>query len=228
MIKILVFDLDDTLFPEHEFVRSGFKAVGAWMLNEYSVANFFEVAWQFFEEGKRGKIFNLTLKQLGVEDESLIIEKMLQIYREHQPTLSLYPDARWAINYFQQNKQLGLITDGYLTTQGNKVDALGIEANFDVIVYSDLYGRENWKPSPVPYLKVMELTGCQGAECLYVGDNPSKDFVTAKKLDWITVQICREGGEYSKIMPEKNYEANFQIKSLMELKNIPYSKGTID
>ncbi|MBE9166663.1 hypothetical protein IQ238_03645 [Pleurocapsales cyanobacterium LEGE 06147] len=78
MIKILVFDLDDKLFPEHKFVRSGFKAVGAWMLNEYSVADFFEVAWQFFEQGKRGKIFNLTLKQLGMADEPLIIEKMLQ------------------------------------------------------------------------------------------------------------------------------------------------------
>lgn len=26
--KIIVFDVDDTLFPEREFVRSGFQAVG--------------------------------------------------------------------------------------------------------------------------------------------------------------------------------------------------------
>ena len=203
MIKLLVFDLDDTLFPEREFVRSGFQAVGAWMLNKYSVAGFFEVAWKFFKDGKRGKIFNLTLEQLGVEYGPPMIQELLQIYREHKPTLSLYNDAQWAINYFKKDKQLGIITDGYSITQRNKVEALKIEANFDTVIYSDLYGRENWKPSPVPYLKVMELTGCKGAECIYIGDNPRKDFVTAKNLDWMTVKICREEGEYSKIMPGK-------------------------
>lgn len=220
MIKVLVFDVDDTLFPEHEFVRSGFQAVGNWMLKKYSVPSFFEVAWKFFAEGKRGRIFNLTLEQLGVEYEPLMIQKLLQIYREHKPTISLYNDARWAIKYFKGYKQLGIITDGYLITQQNKVEALGIEANFDVIFYSDLYGRENWKPSPFPYLKVMELTRCQGAEYVYVGDNPRKDFVTAKKLNWMTVQICREGGEYSKVTPEKSHNSDFQIQSLLELKNI--------
>ncbi len=220
MIKLLVFDLDDTLFPEREFVRSGFQAVGVWMLNKYSVAGFFEVAWKFFEEGKRGKIFNLTLEQLGVEYGPLMIQELLQIYREHKPTLSLYNDAQWAINYFKKDKQLGIITDGYLITQRNKVEALKIEANFDTIIYSDLYGRKNWKPSPVSYLKLMELTGCKGTECIYIGDNPRKDFVTAKNLDWMTAQICREGGEYCKIMPEKSHEANFKIKSLMELREL--------
>ena len=220
MIKVLVFDLDDTLFPEGEFVRSGFQTVGAWMLNKYSVAGFFEVAWKFFKDGKRGKIFNLTLEQLGVEYGPLMIQELLQIYREHKPTLSLYNDAQWAINYFKKDKQLGIITDGYLITQRNKVEALKIEANFDTIIYSDLYGRKNWKPSPVPYLKVMELTGCKGAECIYIGDNPRKDFVTANNLGWMTVRIFRQGGEYSSITPERRYDADLKITSLFELKEI--------
>jgi putative hydrolase of the HAD superfamily len=66
----------------------------------------------------------------------------------------------------------------------------------------------------------MEATKCPGANCLYVGDNPRKDFVTAKKLDWTTVQICREVGEYSDVISEDSYEAKFKIKSLLELKSI--------
>jgi putative hydrolase of the HAD superfamily len=150
-IEFLVFDLDDTLFPEREFVQSGFQAVGNWMSHKYSVVDFFEVAWQLFIEGKRGKIFNLTLEKLGVKYESSIIHELLQIYREHKPNISLHEDAKWAINYFKKDRKLGLITDGYLMTQKNKVEALGIESNFDVIVYSDFYGRDSWKPSPVPY-----------------------------------------------------------------------------
>jgi putative hydrolase of the HAD superfamily len=105
-------------------------------------------------------------------------------------------------------------------TQQNKVKALGIEASFNAIVYSDLYGRDSWKPSPVPYNQIMQLLSCKGKECVYVADNPQKDFITAKNLGWLTVQICREGGEYAKIIPEKSHEANFKIKSLLELKHI--------
>lgn len=219
-IEVLVFDLDDTLFPEREFVRSGFQAVGNWISDKYSVVDFFEVAWQLFIAGKRGKIFNLTLEKLGVKYETSMIQDLLQIYREHKPNISLHEDAKWAINYFKKEHKLGLITDGYLMTQQNKVEALGIESNFEIIVYSDFYGRDSWKPSPVAYLKVMEATKYQGANCLYIGDNPSKDFVTAKKLDWTTVQICREVGEYSDVISEDSYQAKFKIKSLLELKSI--------
>lgn len=96
------------------------------------------------------------------------------------------------IEYFKGNKKLGAIADGYLTTQRNKLEALHIGNSCDTIVYSDEYGRENWKRSPVPYLKVREFRGFQGSKCVYVGDNPHKDFVTAKKLSLLTVQIARQ------------------------------------
>lgn len=220
MIKIIVFDVDDTLFPEREFVRSGFQAVGEWILNKYAVPGFFEVAWKFFAQGNRGKIFNLALAEIGLEDDHQIIQELIQIYREHKPQISLFSDARWAIDYFKGHKKLGAITDGYLTTQRNKVEALHIANSFDTIIYTDEYGRENWKPSPVPYLKVMELTGFQGSECVYVGDNPHKDFVTAKKLSWLTVQIKRQNGEYSKTPAAPGYEAERTILSLTELETI--------
>ncbi len=220
MIKIIVFDVDDTLFPEREFVRSGFQAVGEWILNKYADPGFFEFAWKFFAQGNRGKIFNLVLAEIGMEDDPQIIQELIQIYRKHKPQISLYSDARWAIDYFKGHKKLGGITDGYLTTQRNKVEALHIANSFDTIIYSDEYRRENWKPSPVPYLKAMGLTGFQGSECVYVGDNPHKDFVTAKKLSGRTVQIDRQNGEYSKTPAAPGYEADRTILSLTELETI--------
>lgn len=219
MLKAVVFDLDDTLFPEYEFVWSGFQAVSDWVATKYASTGFFEVAWQFFQQGNRNNIFNLALEKLRVEYETDVIQELVQIYRQHKPTISLYEDAKWAIAYFK-NYQIGMITDGYLLTQQNKVEALGIEPSFDAIIYSDAYGRENWKPSPLPYKKIMNLLECSGKECVYIADNPSKDFVTANTLDWMTVQICRVHGEYSKILSKKSHEAKFKIKSLLELKNI--------
>jgi len=220
MIKAIVFDLDDTLYPEHKFVLSGFQAVNEWVSHYYNTPGFFELAKRFFEEGHRGNIFNLTLDSLGIKYDFNVIQKLLQVYREHKPSISLHEDVKWAIYYFRQSKQLGIITDGYFTTQKNKVVSLGIEEYFDVIVYSDQYGKECWKPSPFPYLKIMEELGRQGNECMYVGDNPCKDFVTAKVLGWSTVQICRERGEYYSITVTKSYEADFRIPDLYYLKEI--------
>lgn len=219
-IKILVFDLDDTLFPEREFVFSGFRAVGDWMFSQYAIPDFFEVAWKLFNQGKRGLIFNQALEQIGIEPKPDLIQQLIQVYRRHKPTIFLHEDAEWALNYFKSQKQLGLITNGFLETQQNKVRALGIESRFNQIVYCDSYGFENWKPSLIPYQKMMEITGFESQEYVYVGDHPHKDFIAAKKLGWTTVRICRDGGEYSTMAAEESHEADLKITSLYELKNI--------
>jgi putative hydrolase of the HAD superfamily len=220
MINVLVFDLDDTLFSEAEFVKSGLQTAGNWILTKYANANFFDVSWQLFNQGNRNNIFDLTLEQLDLDFNLNTIQELVQIYRKHKPVISLYEDAIWATNYFKNYKKMGLITDGYLETQKNKVKALGIESVFDAIVYSDFYGRESWKPSPLPYQKIMESIQCEGQECVYIGDNPSKDFVTAKKLGWMTIHIDRLHGEYSRIATNSDYEADIKISSLTDLKEV--------
>jgi putative hydrolase of the HAD superfamily len=220
MRQQLVFDLDDTLFPESDFVRSGFRAVDQWISEKYSTSGFFDIAWSFFVSGKREKIFDLTIENLNIKNTTDLIKDLLTTYREHKPTISLFEDAEWAINYFGSRQDLGLITDGYLVTQENKVEALGIKPFFKTIIFSDAYGSQNWKPSPFPYLKAMELMNCPGENCVYVGDNPKKDFVSAKELGWVTVQIYREGTEYANFTHEASHKADFKIESLIELKTL--------
>jgi putative hydrolase of the HAD superfamily len=216
-IQVIVFDLDDTLFPEHEFVLSGLKAVGNWMLEQYAVTDFFNVAWNLFQTGQRGTIFNQTLDYLNVEYSSDLIQDLVQVYRDHQPSITLHPDARWAIEHFKPHKQLGLITNGFLKTQQNKVQALAIGSCFDALIYCDVYGRESWKPSPLPYQKLMETTKLHGANHLYVGDHPNKDFVAAKQLGWMTLRICRQDGEHTAVPATAETDAHCKIESLYEL-----------
>lgn len=220
MIQAVVFDLDDTLFPERQFVQSGFRAVGEYVKERFGVDAFFEHAERIFAQGTRGTVFNLALEKLGLEINAPVIAELLRVYRDHRPQIDLYDDARWAIDFFYKSKKLGIITDGFFITQRNKVRALGIESNFDVLLYSDEYGRENWKPSPVPYQKVMAALACSGKQCVYIADNPRKDFVTARKLGWHTIRICRKTSEYSHLMAEEGYDADNRIESLFELKEM--------
>lgn len=219
-LKFIVFDLDDTLFPEHQFVYSGFHAVGEWVLNRCGVFGFFDLAWSLFQAGQRRTIFNQTLKQLEVEYDAELISQMVQVYRQHNPKISLHPDADWAIDFFSSDRTIGMITNGFLETQQKKVRTLGIEQRINHILYCDTLGAEYWKPSFVPYQKMMELTGFQGKNCAYIGDHPAKDFIGAKQLGWTTVRICRDDGEYASMNVAVDQEAQYKIKSLYELKII--------
>jgi putative hydrolase of the HAD superfamily len=219
-IKVLVFDLDDTLFPEHQFVLSGFQAVGDWIANQFAIPGFFDIAWNLFQQGKRGTIFDQTLDILGIPYTPELIQKLVQIYRDHKPTISLHEDAAWALNYFKPERSLGLITNGFPVTQQNKIDALGVESNFAAIICCGAYGSEYYKPSPFAYQKMMEMTGYQPDEYVYVGDHPYKDFIGAKTSGWTTVRICRPDGEYASMEAPESHDAQFKITSLYALNDI--------
>jgi putative hydrolase of the HAD superfamily len=220
MNSALVFDLDDTLYPERMFVLGGFRAVDAWLSAQDAVNGFYDIAVRLFDEGCRGHVFDLALASLGVAHDAESIARLVSVYREHEPILTLHDDARWALERFRDTHRLGLLTDGYLATQRRKVRALGIESSFDVIVYSDAYGRECWKPSPVPYRAIMQRLGRPGDCCTYISDNATKDFTSPRELGWTTVQIRRADGEYRHAVGDLGCGAQFEIESLYELEGL--------
>ncbi len=217
MIQAVVFDLDDTLYPEREFVHSGFRAVDEWLQAQHGIGGFLDQARSHFAAGNRGRVFDAALESLRVPAGGDLIQQMVRVYRAHKPRISVYPDAQEAIARLHGQKLLGIITDGYLLTQQNKVAALGIAGQFDAVIYSDAYGREHWKPDPLPYRRFMEASSCGRGECVYAGDNPRKDFVAARKLGWMTVQVCRPDGEYGEVIAPPDHQADFRVNSLKEL-----------
>jgi len=225
MIRSLVFDLDDTLFPEREFVYSGFEAVDKWLRKEKGIAGFRGHAIAEFKSGVRRKIFDRSLLLLGVPHDGQLIEQMVAIYRDHQPRIHLFQDAEWALDHFSSSCRLALLTDGYLAVQQRKVAALKLSDRFATIVYSDRFGREGWKPSPRPYEQIITELGCAPAECVYVGDNPAKDFITARRLGWFTVRVRHPHGEHCEVRSDQDHEAHAEIESLQELEQVLSRNG---
>lgn len=219
-INTLVFDIDDTLYQEIDYVFSGFRAVDNWLKEKFDITDFYKLATYLFNSGERENVFNNTLELLNVNYNESMIFKMVSVYRTHKPNIELLEDARWVIDNLHENINKGIISDGYLVTQKQKVDALNLKEKFNTIILSDLYGRSNWKPSPFPYNQVAKELNCSHNECVYIGDNLKKDFVTAKKLGWLTVHVKRNVGIYSDIVVDKELNAQYQINDLRELINI--------
>jgi len=220
MDKIIVFDLDDTLYLEQDFVASGFKAVDEYLKTNYSLNDFFNVAWNLFLDGDRGFIFNHSLKKFpnfSYSDE--LVEKLIDIYRNHKPMINLLEDSKWALEYYKKRNKLALISDGYLLTQKNKLESLGISNLFDRIYLTDFWGKNFWKPNIRAFVHTESFFGKGSNNFVYISDNPEKDFIAPNKLGWDTIQIKRDRGEYANKTATKEGKPNIVIETLFRLKD---------
>jgi len=221
-IKALLFDLDDTLYEEKQFVSSGFNKVAEFVEAKFKIDKglFYKILIDIFDKGKRGNIFNLALEKANIIYDENIIHLMVKTYREHNPKINLDKEIRSLLIKLGSIYSLGIITDGYFEVQKKKVQALKLDELFDSIIYTDEYGKEYWKPDVLGYKVALKDLQVSPKQAIYIGDNPHKDFIGAKKIGIITVRIFCEGREYSNIRLDKNYEADYEVKKLSEITNL--------
>ena len=136
MFTTVVFDLDDTLYDEIDYCKSGFTAVAeflAAMPQMPSTERIFEVFWQQFTAGNRTKTFNTALEELAIAaaDSDKLITDLIEVYRNHVPKITLPAESRDVLNQLTEKYTLAMITDGFLPAQKLKVQALGIEKYFN-------------------------------------------------------------------------------------------------
>ena len=200
--QAIVFDLDDTLFPEREYVLGGMRAVAAWAQGQFALPRdrTFAELHELFEQGVRGDTFNRWLQSHGRRPDDWV-PAMVQVYRRHDPRIAPYAEVRNLLEDLAGQLRLGLVTDGYLAVQQRKVAALGLGRYFAAIVYSDALGRRAWKPSPRPFETVLEQLDVAAAEAVYVGDNPAKDFRGARSVGMQTIRVRRPDGLHRQLEP---------------------------
>lgn len=190
---VVVFDVDDTLYLERDYVRSGFRAVAPMVQARWDVTGFAAVAWQLFLHGRRHDIFDCALSALGVTASKTDVDELVIAYRRHAPQISMRPDAADALRRLQAaGVAIAVITDGPAESQHAKVAALDLRAFCTTVILTDEWGPDFAKPHDRAFRSIMALY--PGGRWCYVGDNPAKDFSAPHALGWTTVRVRRLGG----------------------------------
>lgn len=219
MIKAIVFDLDDTLISEREYVKSGFKAVSKKICedNHQEQECVLDKMLELFEESSK-EVFNRVLAYFKIEYSKEYIIELINLYRNHIPKINFFDDViPTIIKLKKSGYKTGIITDGYKETQLNKIEVLKCRELFNEIIVTDELGREFWKPHEKPYLMMANKLNLSLEDIAYVGDNISKDFITANKLGITTIKIERCNSIYEDTKLSKEYYAKFKIISLYNL-----------
>lgn len=219
MANVFIFDLDDTLYDETQFIRGGLHAVACYIHKKLKipVERLYFCFLSSLRKYARGQTFDYAIKELGI-NRRIKISELIRIYRNHEPILKAHADVAPILSYLKRNKcRLGIITDGNMHVQKQKIKALGFDRKFDCLVFTWASGRNKQKPHRQAYMTALRRLNVTAKETVYVGDNPYKDFIGAKKLGISTVRILR--GRYRKIRLSNELEADYRIKKLFELKN---------
>lgn len=188
-IKGIIFDLDDTLYSEKDYVFSGYKAVAKYLGDD----SYADILWGFFE-AKKSAIDEL-LSAINRKEEK---ENVLNVYRHHMPKIHLYAGVQERLKELRRSGyKIGIITDGRPEGQRNKITALGIEDMVDDIIITDeLGGVQFRKPCDIAFRIMVTRWKFSPEEVLYVGDNIAKDFQACKQLGLQWKWIKNDDGLY--------------------------------
>jgi len=222
-LTAVAFDLDDTLYLERDFVRSGYRAVAEWAEGRSGIAAPLVLAEleALFAAGIRREVFDLWLEDRGLEP-SLWLARMVETYREHAPCIELCDDAAPLFATLRlRGVRLGLITEGVRRVQENKLRALGLEGAFEAVIIGNQEDRERWKPSRAPFDAWLGLMKVRAEETCYVGDNPAKDFRGAREAGMRSLRVRRAEGLHAGEEPGSPADApDTEVRDLHEAETV--------
>jgi len=205
-IKGIIFDLDDTLYNEIDYVKSGFKAVATFLGD----SNYYEQLMDFYK--KNEKPIDELLKAINREKE---ITTVLDIYRSHKPYLALEEDTKNTLKKLKEKGiELGIITDGRPKGQHAKINALGLEKLIDdIIVTDELGGKQFRKLNDISFRIIQNKWRLNPEQMLYIGDNLLKDQQAPIQLGMNYIFFDNEKG----IHRAKDTNEYVKISRIMEI-----------
>jgi putative hydrolase of the HAD superfamily len=214
---ILIFDLDDTLYDEKLYAISGFRAVAKYISMTYGVSINESVCIlnQSLVSGTRGRAFQdlIVAKSLPKRE----VNQCIRIYRNHEPDIYLDEVTKETLAELTKFQKY-LVTDGNKLVQRKKIKALKLDSFFKRTFTTHSFGLSAAKPSTYCFKLIKDLEEASWSDLVYIGDDPSKDFVNLKPLGVTTVRVIK--GRHASIKLSKTYEADFQIPGINKLSEV--------
>ena len=191
MRKVVVFDIDDTLHKEIEYMKSAYRLIAKELWDD----KWYEHYTQMLADYHAGvNVF----EKICAQRADVELAGLLNMYRFGVHELTLDDEVVEVLSSLKaKGVILGIVSDGREVTQMNKVEALGLIRWIDadcIVINSD---SKLFKPNPSGYERLVAAIrakyGDELFEYTYVGDNLKKDFIVPNALGWNTICLKDDG-----------------------------------
>lgn len=197
----VVVDLDDTLYPQADYLAAAAAAVGvaAGQAGLDGAAVHAALRVELAAGSDAGGTIDRALLAVGVppsEAVALVPPLVAAFTRHTPPRLWPYPGVQEALGALAAAAPLACLTDGNPAIQATKLAATGLDRLLPVVVVTDaLGGRRVRKPHPAGLLAVAGRLGLPPERLLVIGDRPGKDVAVAAAVGARAIRIRQ--GEYA-------------------------------
>ncbi len=210
-VQALLFDLDNTLIDEGQY----FDAVFAEFAKRWKkdAVEFQSALAESLRRASRD-IFGDVLKAVNFFSTDRQAE-LFHLYQTIEAKIRFYPDAQDLISFARDRRwKLGIVTNGVVAAQKNKIKCLGAQDIFDCIIYAREFGKENEKPAARPFLEALLALGVNNNEVVFIGDHSQNDILGAKRVGLRNILLNRS----SETNPHDE-NADMCVKDLQQVKN---------
>ncbi|MFQ5865565.1 MAG: YjjG family noncanonical pyrimidine nucleotidase [bacterium] len=226
-IKIIFFDLDNTLFDHRRAEQSALRILlhhppeifasvdEEQFIRVYDKNN--GIVWKKLAQGEISsqelKIlrFQMTFDDLRITTANAeeISERYLEIYTKQN---FASPNVYETLKYLKPNYELGILSNGFSNIQESKLTNLQLNSFFKYKIYSGDAGA--MKPSFQIFHQAMNAAKAQADEIVYVGDSYEDDIKGAKAVGWKAILYNPVGKSTNDGL------ADAEITDFLQLRNI--------
>lgn len=191
MLRAVGFDLDETLTAttrdRADILAAACEDVGA---PEIARADYLRAHDDHSGRGSREPVFAALLAEYdGDVDPTALTGAYAEAVAD---AMEPVPGAAELVRTLRADYRVGLLTDGPVTTQREKLDRLGWTDLFDAtVVTGDL---NEAKPSAAAFAELCDALDAAPTDCVYVGDKSRSDVAGAAAAGLIPVQAVYDGG----------------------------------
>ncbi len=217
MIKAIVFDLDNTLVDFMKMKRRAIEeAIPAMIDSGLKITS--EEANRIIDEiyKERGieyqQVFDVLLQRiLNKVDYKILAAGIIAYRRAREAALIPYPHVYATLNnLLKMGIKMGVLSDAPVKEAWLRLAFLNFQHTFDAVVTFDDTGER--KPSPAPFLKILERLEVEPEESLMVGDWAERDIEGAKKVGMKTAFA-----KYGDTFNTESHTADFELEDISVL-----------
>jgi putative hydrolase of the HAD superfamily len=202
MIRIIAFDLDDTLWDIAPVIARAELVLANWLETQvtgyrYEAPNLKRIREALLNEDptlahrltafRRRLIETSLLSYLDKKSASACAEGAMEIFLTARNEVKFFEGALATLKNIAQSFQLGAITNG-----NADIYRLGLNECFSFAFSAEQVGAP--KPAPDLFHAALLHTGCEPEQMVYVGDDPIKDVDAANEVGLHTIWMSSKSG----------------------------------
>jgi putative hydrolase of the HAD superfamily len=190
-VRCVLFDLDETLYPERRFLLSGCRAVAVALESVRGVPRreSFAFMQHWIRRHGRERVLQALCRHYVLP--RTWVEDMVDIIRRHSPDICLPAASVQVLESLRAaGLRLGIVTNGVPDVQRRKVAALRVAPLVDGVIYAEDHAPGG-KPHPAVFARALLRLQVSAAATVFVGDHPVKDVGGAAAAGLQTVWLTR-------------------------------------